>query len=183
MASKANNPFGLSDRQIAFAMAYHKAGCVNAYEAAISSGYKPTYAKTGTGNLLEIVNPFLETLKVKTEAKYEGERDKNLVALIDMRDLDLLDVIVNGVENLEGEDIPDSMFVPSVRDLKKVPKHIRQCIASIKTTQHGVEVKFYDKLKVIEIINKMLGLNEPDKHDHTLKNKEELIAGFFGTNE
>lgn len=184
MGRKADNPFKLSDQQLAFARAYHKGGCANAYEAAKQAGYSDNYAKVGTGKLLEIVNPFLEKLKIKTVAKYEGERDNNLGALITMRDLDLLDVIMNGVEQLGSEDlsdIPDSMFIPSVRDLNKVPKPIRQCIASIKSTQHGVEVKFYDKLKVIEIINRMLGLNEPEKIAHSFDS--EKIESFFNGDE
>lgn len=185
MSRKAKNPYGLSDQQIAFADAYHRAGCSNAVQAAKDVNYSKNYAEKQSDKLLVIVGDYLNTLVEKTAAKNEGERENNLNALKAMRDLDLIEVLTNatGGDLMEAGEFPDNIFVPAVKDLRLIPKAVRQCIASVKQTAHGVEVKFYDRLKAIEVINRMCGYNEPDKHEHTLASKEELISNFFGTDE
>lgn len=184
MSRKADNPFGLSDQQIAFADAYHRAGCVNAVQAAKDAKYSKTYAEKQSDKLLVIVGEYLNTLVSKTAAKNDGERERNLDALKAMRDLDLLDVLTNAATGeIEDEDLPDTLFIPAVKDLRKIPKAVRQCIASIKQTAHGVEVKFYDRLKAIEVINRMCGYNEPDKMEHSINDKAEIINKFFSGSE
>ena len=163
---KKDNPYNLSDQQLLFAAIYHKNGCTNALEAAVEAGYSRNYAKTGTGKLLEIVNPYLSGLKAKASKKHEGQREKNLDALYNIRDLDILDVLGKEEDITIGEEI-EKIFVPTLKDLRKVPKPIRQCIASIKQGRYGIEVKFCDRLKAIETINRMLGYNAPDKVEHS----------------
>lgn len=169
MSRKANNPFGLTNQQIAFANAYHRGGCVSGTQAAKEAGYSAKTAKSQVSRLLTIVAPYLETLQAETATKNEGERQNNLDALKAIRDLDLIEVLANatGGDEIDEDTFSDNFFVPAVKDLRLIPKAVRQCIASVRQTAHGVEVKFYDRLKAIETINRMCGYNEPDKVEHS----------------
>lgn len=51
----------------------------------------------------------------------------------------------------------------AINDLKKLPGNVRVLIKTIKPTKYGLEVAFFSKERAVEIINRMLGYNEPDK--------------------
>ena len=46
----------------------------------------------------------------------------------------------------------------TLKDWKKLRKKARAAIASVEKTSTGLKVKFYDKMKALELLGKMLGL-------------------------
>ena len=47
-----------------------------------------------------------------------------------------------------------------IRSTAELPKQLRCAIASIEKSAGGIKVKFYDKLKALELLGKYLGLFE-----------------------
>lgn len=45
-----------------------------------------------------------------------------------------------------------------IRDTRKMPRRFRAAVASIEKTTGGMKLKFYDKLKALELMGKVLGL-------------------------
>lgn len=45
-----------------------------------------------------------------------------------------------------------------VADTTKIPEELRQAISSVEKSTGGIKVKFYDKLKALELLGKYLGL-------------------------
>lgn len=71
-----------------------------------------------------------------------------------------------------------------INDLKKLPKKVRLLIKSIEPSRDGIKIKFYDKTRVVEILNKMLGYNHEsekpkgDTVNYTIMSNEEIDARF-----
>ena len=61
----------------------------------------------------------------------------------------------------------------SIRSTDQLPKQLRCAIASIEKSAGGIKVKFYDKLKALELLGKYLGLFEggsaPSQDDSLLE--------------
>lgn len=164
---KKKNPYNLTDQQIRFAEAYHKGGCTNAYQAALDAGYSKNYAKVGSGKLLEIVNQYLIDIKGDIREESLIEKKEILQFLKNALFLDPLEVFGETMEsedeNEDGQIINSTVFIPTLKDLRTIPKQIRQLMTTIKPTRQGFEVQFIDKNRAIDTINRMLGYNEPEK--------------------
>lgn len=70
--------------------------------------------------------------------------------------------VMNEWKKLATADITDvidiSGDVVTVKEISKIPQHLRSCIKSIKATSNGFEVTFYDKNKALENLAKTLGM-------------------------
>ena len=53
-----------------------------------------------------------------------------------------------------------------IKDTDQLPAALRSCIAGIKTGTKGAEVKFYDKLRALELLYKMVSADETDIDHH-----------------
>ena len=139
---------------------------VNLYLA----GYKPTTAVVmaglGTGegvgsDAFSVCNTLMEAPKIKMymdaikrkaaeKAVYTLEEiDKQLK---DIATTDILDVIEIGEPffTLAGEKITPV----NLKNLGELTESQRASVASIKSTQGGIEIKFYDKLKALDMLVK-----------------------------
>ena len=150
----------------------------NATQAALRTGYSENSAKEQGARLLSNAN-------IKEEIAKREKSDSEQVGIAKMQILELLGMMLNLdplelVETKSVEKISDSgegftMTFLSVKALQDMPKEVRVLISGIRQTKDGIEIKWPDKFKVIDILNKMLGfydvhndqkagLNRPMQH-------------------
>jgi phage terminase small subunit len=53
----------------------------------------------------------------------------------------------------------------AVRSLEQLTPDQRKCISSMKQTQHGIEIKFVDRLRAKALLAKLGGYEAPQKHE------------------
>ena len=133
----------------------------NATRAAIAAGYsKKTAAVIGQENLRKpYIQAHIEEIQKDLEKQAGISRLKVVKELMSMAFTDIADIVEkyekNGIESLTNGE--------------------RKSIAQIKKTVVEGEnhsnisyyIKAHDKKAALELLNKMLGYNEPDKIDHT----------------
>jgi len=168
----------LKDKQLLFCIEYMVD--LNATQAAIRAGYsKATAHSIGNENLIKpAIQNKISELKQKRSEKVEVSAESMLRLL----------------KNFAYSDITDTLFC-SPEELKQLPLEVRRLISSYKlttrTTRQGkkvevekmVELKFVDKLKACDMINRHIGLYEKDNNqqggndiDLSKLSDEELIA-------
>ena len=99
-------------------------------------------------------------LQKKQEEKHDISKDKILKHLCTIAFLD-----INKLCDEEG----------NIKDINKLDEETRRVLQGAELKQVGsgefstttLSYKLSDKLKAIEMINKMLGYNEPDKVEHS----------------
>ena len=141
------------------------AKAMNQSESYTEAGYKDTKNTRQRASKLTTINYIserIDELREKNQALLGIEKKEILNKLKDM-------LSANLVEMTDAE-------------LQKLPKEIQLCINKIETTTSWVDKVLYkthkiwilDKLKAIEIINKMCGWNEPEKVDIMGKSIEKI---------
>lgn len=131
----------------------------NATRAAIAAGYSEnTAAAIGYENLRK---PYIQTYI--EEIQKDLEKQARLSALRNL--LELKKLAYANISNLKKD-------WNNVKDWNDLTEDEKACIQEVTTTQKldsdgnittTVKVKLHDKIKPIEIINRMLGYNEPEQ--------------------
>jgi phage terminase small subunit len=153
----AKDKDGLTIKQKAFCLEYHKSG--NAMESAINSGYSKKTAGEQGYQLLQktSIQNFLASLSAKLEKKFELSSEK----------------IINEL-SLSGFFDPINIFdIESgcVKSIKDITEAARRAIASIEVQEtfefvdgkkewngYIKKIRFWDKIKSNELLGKHLGM-------------------------
>lgn len=141
----------------------------NATRAAISAGYSPKSAKQIAAENLS--KPYLR--------EYIDEIQKDLSKLSGVTALrnvlELKKIAYASISQFKNDWMTEKEFDSLSEDQLACISDIQYQIRTIeKTTETVVKFKLHDKQKAIEILNKMLGLNEPEKNSNNY-----IIQGAF----
>lgn len=174
----------LTDRQKRFCDEYLID--LNATQAAIRAGYSEKYANTNTTKLLQNTNikEYLQKRQQDRMERTEITQDFVLNELMAMASVNATDyariveknatAVVEGVEvtlyDAEGNPVKYRTVEPILTDeLTEVQK---KALAVIKKGRDGFEIKPYDKLKILELLGRHLGMWDK----RTEKDNEEQLA-------
>ena len=132
---------------------------LNATQAAIRAGYSAKSAGNKITQLLsdERAIKYIQDLQSIKSEELRLEREDNLKMLCQMRDAKVTDFLM-----IDGDKI-------TFKNISDIPEALQHCIKSIKqkTDREGIacgfDVEFYSKTKAIELLNKMMGWDEPEK--------------------
>jgi len=154
--------FKLTDKELAFCNEYIIDW--NATRATIAAGYSSRSAR-------EIGRRMLTKVDIKA---YIDFRRKSLQEASGVSALGILYELKKIAFGNVADFRSGWMTLKAFDDLTEAQKAMLSEITHIENTGKSgnssiVKFKVHDKLKAIEIINKMLGFNEPEKFDHTSK--------------
>jgi len=162
METPKEKPKKLSTKQKQFCLEY--LNDFNGTQAAIRTGYSERTARTQAAKMLTKGNiqNFISLLKGKRNNKLQISQEEMLTELVKYAESDITDTL--------GLD---------VQGLKDLPIEIRRMIGSYKLTRQKIgdivietiELKFIDKVKIIDMINKHIGLYDADN-----KQKSDVIV-------
>ena len=161
----------LTAKQKAFCREYTK--CWNGTEAAIKAGYSQKIARITASQILTKANIQEEIGRLQAPALKKAEVTReSLVA-------ELSKIAFSSISHLHNTWVERKEFDQLTQDQKDCIQEIDTKVVK-KETGDGeilyveyVRIKLYDKMRAMEILNKMLGFNEPDKLDIN-----ENVAGF-----
>lgn len=148
----ATNEHGITDQQDRFCEEYIRD--LNGTKAAIRAGYAENSARFTASDLL--TNPNIQA-RVATLKRERAERNKITT-----------DDIVAKLWDIVGADLTDVISADG-QLLKDIPVEYRTLIQGIKNGKDGIEVKFMDKLKALQMLAAHLGMNAPMKVEHSGK--------------
>jgi len=159
----------LTKRQIEFCLFYLES--FNAKKAAIKAGLAKKNDAENAGMLVLLDENIKKAIQVLSECKKHAEMSDVLdmysrIAYADCKDF------ISMVKNEKGE------WVSEI-DLEKIDGQIVEEISALKD---GVKVKFYDKMKALEKMEKILGenrqetLNDENKNNITVVTNVKRIA-------
>jgi len=144
------NKHGLEPMQEEFCVEYIRD--LNATKAAIRAGYSVNSARQiGSENLSKpVIQARISALKAERAERNKITTDDIVTKLWDIVGADLTDVI-----DSDGQLLAD------------IPVEYRTLIQGIKNGKDGIEVKFMDKLKALQMLAAHLGMDAPVKIEHT----------------
>ena len=160
--AKKDNQYKLTNQQMKFCESYVLGKCSNAYQAALNANYAETTAKAKSSEWLEIVGikNYIADLQ-----KEDAERNK-----IDK------DEIIQLLKTWAFSDITQTLEL-TTQQVKELPIEVRRLVTQYKKVSRKlgdsneeletIELKFVSKEKAVELLNRMLGFNEPDRIDHS----------------
>lgn len=125
---------------------------LNATQAAIRSGYSNSYANKKAFLLLEkphIKAYIAEKMKVR-EKRTEITQD---LVLEELRNI----ALAKPTDFFEVEDMGQYKRV-NIKPTKDIPEDRIGAISSIKQGANGIEVKLYDRVRVLELLGRHLGI-------------------------
>lgn len=130
----------------------------NATQAAIRSGYsKKTAQQMGSENLLKpVIQTYIEELKGKLS---------ELSGVTALRNINELAKIAYKHPADIFDDDGELKFIKDMHNPEQISGIKKTSSVGDSGIRTSVEIKTYDKLKAIETLNKMLGLNAPDTLD------------------
>jgi phage terminase small subunit len=137
----------MTDKQRAFALAYHKTG--NGLQSAITAGYSEKTAASAASSLLKTSAVKGELLRLTKQS--EKKTDLSL-ARIEQKLSNLLDFDLSECFDDTGK----------MLKLKDIPPHIRQSITAFENDNGFQKIKSVSPLSVIELICKLKGYTKQD---------------------
>lgn len=157
----------MTDRQRRFADEYLiDLNATRAYKAAYPSVKRDETAKSAASRLLTYVDvqAYIQEHMQARQERTQITQDMVLreIAAIAFADINDVVEIKNG-----------SVFLADTGDL--TPEQ-RKIIAGVKEGQAGVEIKFFDRLRALELLGKHLGLFDPRKDQLDQQEQEARIA-------
>lgn len=149
----------------------------NGTQAAIRAGYSVKCANVIANELL---NKTLLSEFIAAGLKKQEE-------LVDKKGKDVIEELIKlGFSNISSFiDVEKGRVI--FKDLSKLTQDEQKCIASISETKAGISVKFYDKVKPLELLGKHFGvINEKleihqGSHDEFVKKYSHLLPSGNGT--
>lgn len=137
------NKYGLTLKQEQFCQAYLID--FNASKAARSSGYQ---SEAGSRLLKKVrIRARIFQIRKETGKKFDVTRERLLQ--------ELMRIVYSDIRNIANTDKPEEWDEDDAAGVSAI--EYDQLIGGIRS------IKKYDKLKAMEIINKMMGFNEPEK--------------------
>lgn len=158
---------GLTEKQRRFCDEYLvDLNATRAYMAAYPSVKKETTARANSSRMLTNANvqKYLEEMKKKRQERTQIRQDDVLRELASIAFLDITDIV----------SVRDGKVF--IADTDELPPDKRKMISGIKEGQYGLEIKFYDRLKALEMLCKHLGLFDQKKDELDRKEQEARIA-------
>lgn len=131
----------MTERRRMFLEGYKR--CGDAVKAALEAGYPENYARG-----------LAESSVKKVGAVYSKSRKSESLTAVTEK-------IPDGVTKEQiVEELMRIAFYSANEKIfeEKIPKRLMSAISSIKKTSAGIEVKFYDKMKALEILGRQFGL-------------------------
>ena len=143
-----------------------------AYQAAYSTeGWKPSLIDSKASNLAKLdkirvrLEAMQEAYRIRLENRLYVNKDWVMQRLIDIADsniVDLLEIEENeifiGVDKKTFKPIKRKYGTVRIFPSSEVARTKYNAVSGIKEGKHGVEIKFYDKPKALELIGKELGM-------------------------
>lgn len=158
---------GLTEKQRRFCDEYLvDLNATRAYMAAYPSVKKETTARANSSRMLTNANvqKYLEEMKKERQERTQIRQDDVLRELASIAFLDITDIV----------SVRDGKVF--IADTDELPPDKRKMISGIKEGQYGLEIKFYDRLKALEMLCKHLGLFDQKKDELDRKEQEARIA-------
>lgn len=139
----------LTEKQKRFADEYLiDLNATRAYKVAYPNVKKDTVAATNGGRLLRNaeIKEYIEKRIKERERRTEITQDMVLKELAAIAFIDITEIV-----NTDGEEV----YIKPTATLSDVKK---KAISSIKQTKDGIEIKFHDKEKALEMLGRHLGM-------------------------
>lgn len=139
----------LTEKQKRFADEYLiDLNATRAYKVAYPNVKKDTVAATNGGRLLRNaeIKEYIEKRIKERERRTEITQDMVLKELAAIAFTDITEIV-----NTDGEEV----YIKPTATLSNVKK---KAISSIKQTKDGIEIKFHDKEKALEMLGRHLGM-------------------------
>lgn len=139
----------LTEKQKRFADEYLiDLNATRAYKVAYPNVKKDTVAATNGGRLLRNaeIKEYIEKRIKERERRTEITQDMVLKELAAIAFTDITEIV-----NTDGEEV----YIKPTATLSDMKK---KAISSIKQTKDGIEIKFYDKEKALEMLGRHLGM-------------------------
>ena len=158
---------GLTEKQRRFCDEYLvDLNATRAYMAAYPSTKKEETASVCAAKLLRNakVKMHLQKRMKDRQERTEIRQDDVLRELASIAFLDITDIV----------SVRDGKVF--IADTDELPPDKRKMISGIKEGQYGLEIKFYDRLKALEMLCKHLGLFDQKKDELDRKEQEARIA-------
>jgi phage terminase small subunit len=161
----------------------------NGTKAAIDAGYSENSAKQiATENLskpylIEYINelekPIVDRLGLDEDwvlSKLKRYSEANIVDFFDFKTIK--------ISKDEGKKKKETSYIDvSLKDLKKLPRELTECIQELSQTAHGYKLKLVDKKSSVEDVGKHLGMFKEligGEVNHNVSGKVYIIPAFGG---
>lgn len=160
-----DNFSGLTDKQRAFCLHY----CThwNATKAALQAGYsEKTANEQGSQNLAKLsVQAYIKHLQSDIARAAGVSALRNLMELTKIAYTNPTDIRESWDQLKDWERIPDDVKA-GIAEVVTVSRVVKTSLDEDKTIElETVKVKMHDKLKALDMINRMLGYNEQQDDD------------------
>ena len=153
-----------NDRRVKFCEEYVR--LYNGSKAAIAAGYSEKGARVEAVRLLSFANiqNYIKYLRENIAEHLELPKEKVIIEFAKMAFSNIGDLHDGWLTLREYDELTDEQKA-CISEISSVKKRIYDDEKKEYAWVDYVKIKLHDKNKALENINKMLGYNEPDKHE------------------